>query len=176
MNQLLCYLEKHGILLCNQNPLLPSLEDIGCSWSDVVELIDNHQLFYCKVFQKRTTYLSAEAYYRLKQVRTPSRCLRKPNRSTPCCWINRRWIPPFSKRFLICLLKATDRDLIFCCKISLSQRLQTERALLPTGPPSSMEPPKHGSKPLPTAFAATMPVTGCGKFSPARCRKSCFAH
>ena len=70
MNQLLCYLEKHGILLCNQNPLLPSLEDIGCSWSDVVELIDNHQLFYCKVFQKRTTYLSAEAYYLLKQVRT----------------------------------------------------------------------------------------------------------
>lgn len=69
MNQLLCYLEKHGILLCNQNPLLPALEDIGCSWNDVVELIDSHQLFYCKAFQKRTTYLSAQVYYLLKAVR-----------------------------------------------------------------------------------------------------------
>lgn len=69
MNLLLCYLEKHGILLCNQNPLLPALEDIGCSWNDVVELIDSHQLFYCKAFQKRTTYLSAQVYYLLKAVR-----------------------------------------------------------------------------------------------------------
>lgn len=69
MNQPLCYLEKHGILLCNQNPLLPALEDIGCSWNDVVELIDSHQLFYCKAFQKRTTYLSAQVYYLLKAVR-----------------------------------------------------------------------------------------------------------
>lgn len=66
MNHLLNYLEHNGILLCNQNPFLPALEDIGCSWNDVVELIDNHQLFYCKVFQKRTTYLSAECYYLLK--------------------------------------------------------------------------------------------------------------
>lgn len=55
MNHLLNYLEHNGILLCNQNPFLPALEDIGCSWNDVVELIDDHQLFYCKVFQKRTT-------------------------------------------------------------------------------------------------------------------------
>ena len=47
MNHLLNYLEHNGILLCNQNPFLPALEDIGCSWNDVVELIDNHQLFYC---------------------------------------------------------------------------------------------------------------------------------
>lgn len=71
MNHLLNYLEHNGILLCNQNPFLPALEDIGCSWNDVVELIDNHQLFYCKVFQKRTTYLSAECYYLLKNLRCP---------------------------------------------------------------------------------------------------------
>ena len=35
MNPLLNYLEHNGILLCNQNPFLPALEDIGCSWNDL---------------------------------------------------------------------------------------------------------------------------------------------
>lgn len=69
MNRLLSYLETHGILLCNVNPYLPALEDIGCAWRDVVELIDSRQLFYCKAFRKRTTYLSREAYYLLKDLR-----------------------------------------------------------------------------------------------------------
>ena len=66
MNRLLDYLETNGILLCNANPYLPSLEDVGCAWQDVTELIDNHLLFYSKTFQKRTTYLSPEVYYLLK--------------------------------------------------------------------------------------------------------------
>ena len=69
MNLLLKYLQKYGILLCNTNPDLPALEDIGCGWSDVTELIDRRELFYCKAFRKRTTYLSKETYYLLKEVR-----------------------------------------------------------------------------------------------------------
>lgn len=71
MSRLLSYLQINGILLCNANPYLPALEDIRCSWNDMTELIDSHQLFYCKAFRKRTTYLSAEVYYLLKAVRTP---------------------------------------------------------------------------------------------------------
>ncbi len=62
-------MQKYGILLCNTNPDLPALEDIGCGWSDVTELIDRQELFYCKAFRKRTTYLSKETYYLLKEVR-----------------------------------------------------------------------------------------------------------
>ena len=65
------YLSAHGILACNLNPYLPALEDIGCSWSDAMALIDAHGLFYCKAFRQRTTYLSPEAYYLLKQCRKP---------------------------------------------------------------------------------------------------------
>lgn len=71
MNKLFTYLEENGILLCNENPYLPALENIGCTWSDVTKLIDNHKLFYSKVFKKRTTYLSVEAYYLLKRIRAP---------------------------------------------------------------------------------------------------------
>ena len=69
MNLLLKYLQKYGILLCNTNPDLPALEDIGCTWADVTALIDRQALFYCKAFKKRTTYLSKETYYLLKEVR-----------------------------------------------------------------------------------------------------------
>ena len=69
MNRLLDYLETNGILLCNANPYLPALEDVGCVWQDVTELIDRHLLFYSKAFQKRTAYLSQEVYYLLKAVR-----------------------------------------------------------------------------------------------------------
>lgn len=69
INPLQSYLEANGILLCNQNPDLPALEDVGCTWQDVTELIDRHGLFYSKVFRKRTTYLSPEAYYLLRAVK-----------------------------------------------------------------------------------------------------------
>lgn len=69
MSRLLHYLNQNGILLCNTNPELPALEDIGCGWGDVTELIDRQELFYCKAFQKRTAYLSKEVYYLLKEVR-----------------------------------------------------------------------------------------------------------
>ncbi len=69
MGRLLEYLENYGILLCNTNPELPALEDIGCTWGDVTALIDRQELFYCKAFKKRTTYLSREAYHLLKKIR-----------------------------------------------------------------------------------------------------------
>ena len=69
MNPLQSYLEANGILLCNRNPDLPALEDVGCTWQDVTKLIDRHKLFYSKAFRKRTTYLSPEAYYLLKAVK-----------------------------------------------------------------------------------------------------------
>ncbi len=65
------YLSAHGILACNLNPYLPALDDIGCSWSDAMALIDSHRLFYCKAFRQRTSYLSPEAYFLLKQCRKP---------------------------------------------------------------------------------------------------------
>ena len=69
MNPLQSYLEANGILLCNRNPDLPALEDVGCTWQDMTKLIDRHKLFYSKAFRKRTTYLSPEAYYLLKAVK-----------------------------------------------------------------------------------------------------------
>mgnify|MGYP006865374286 FL=1 len=70
MNPLQNYLEANGILLCNRNSDLPALEDVGCTWQDVTELIDQRRLFYSKVFRKRTTYLSPEAYYLLKAAKS----------------------------------------------------------------------------------------------------------
>ncbi len=72
MSDMLDWLEKNGVLLCNQNPELPALEDLGCTWREAMELVDAHQVFYCKAYKKRTTYLSQEAYYLLKAVK-PSR-------------------------------------------------------------------------------------------------------
>lgn len=69
MGNLLAWLDKNGILLCNANPELPALEDIGCTWQDAMKLIDERRLFYCKTYKKRTTYLSVEAYYLLKALR-----------------------------------------------------------------------------------------------------------
>ncbi len=65
------YLETNGILTCNRNPWLPSLENIGCGWTDVTALIDAHALFYCKTFRGRTTYLSPKACFPLRRCRAP---------------------------------------------------------------------------------------------------------
>lgn len=63
------YLACFGILSCNVNPYLPSLSDIGCGWEDVTALVDMRELFFCRVWRSRTTYLSREAYYLLKACR-----------------------------------------------------------------------------------------------------------
>lgn len=48
MNPLEQYLQAYGLLLCNQNPELPALEDIGARWQDVTALIDAHRLFIAR--------------------------------------------------------------------------------------------------------------------------------
>lgn len=63
------YLDITGILSCNVNPYLPALSDIQCEWDDMTKLLDRHQLFHCKSYRKRTTYLSPEVYYLLKAVK-----------------------------------------------------------------------------------------------------------
>ena len=63
------YLAYAGILACNVNPYLPSLSDIGCEWCDLTDLIDKHGLFYCKTYRKRTTFLSNDVYFLLKESR-----------------------------------------------------------------------------------------------------------
>lgn len=63
------YLTAMGILSCNRNPYLPSLEDLGFTWGEMTVLLDKKELFYCKVYRKRTVYLSPRAYFLLRQCR-----------------------------------------------------------------------------------------------------------
>lgn len=64
---LLDYIHFSGILLCNVNPYLPSLDDVGAAWADVVALMEKREIFYSKAYRRRTTYLSRQAYLLLKQ-------------------------------------------------------------------------------------------------------------
>lgn len=79
MGDMQAWLIQNGILLCNQNPELPALEDIGCTWRDAMELIDKHLVFCSKAYKKRTAYLSPEAY-RLIKVLRPQRPMSGPAR------------------------------------------------------------------------------------------------
>jgi hypothetical protein len=63
---ILSYINSFGILLCNNNKYLPSIFDVGGSWNAVVNLIEKKEIYYCKVFRKRTTYLSKDLYRMLK--------------------------------------------------------------------------------------------------------------
>lgn len=63
---ILNYMNTHGILLCNENKYLPSLFDVGGDWDSIVSLIEKREAFYCKVYRKRTCYLSKELYFLLK--------------------------------------------------------------------------------------------------------------
>ncbi|MDF2905931.1 MAG: hypothetical protein K0R34_1252 [Herbinix sp.] len=64
------YLDTNGILLCNENDILPSLCSLGYNMENIIGLIEQHQVFYCKAFKKRSTYLSIRAYQLLKRTKT----------------------------------------------------------------------------------------------------------
>ncbi len=64
------YIDTHGILLCNENPDLPSLCSLGYNMENIIGLIEHHQVVYCKAFKKRSSYLSVKAYQLLKRTRT----------------------------------------------------------------------------------------------------------
>jgi len=63
---LLNYFEHNGLLLCNVNSELPSLETVGGDWDAIVTLMEQGRVFYSKLYKGRVTYLSAELYYALK--------------------------------------------------------------------------------------------------------------
>ncbi len=63
------YLSFAGILACNVNPYLPSLSDIGCTWQDMTELMNEQGLFYSKAYRGRTTLFSTEVYFLIKACR-----------------------------------------------------------------------------------------------------------
>ncbi len=64
------YIDENGILLCNVNDELPSLCGLGYNMENIIGLIELHQVFYCKVFKKRSTYLSVKAYQLLCRIKT----------------------------------------------------------------------------------------------------------
>ncbi|MDF2485160.1 MAG: hypothetical protein K0R46_1328 [Herbinix sp.] len=64
------YIDTNGILLCNVNKDLPSLCGLGYNMENIIGLIELHQVFYCKTYKKRSTYLSVKAYQFLKRCKS----------------------------------------------------------------------------------------------------------
>lgn len=60
------YMKNYGILTCNLNKYLPSIDDVGGNLNAIITLIEQREIFQCKVYRKRITYLSKELYYLLK--------------------------------------------------------------------------------------------------------------
>lgn len=56
------YFADHGLLLCNAHSTLPSLDAMGWTMEALLPLIERREVFYCKVLQNRSCYLSREAY------------------------------------------------------------------------------------------------------------------
>jgi hypothetical protein len=69
-DQLLDYINKFGLIACNKDSYIKSLDDIGCSWQDAVALIDDRKIFYSKIYKHKTVYLSIRLYSLLKKFNT----------------------------------------------------------------------------------------------------------
>lgn len=59
---LLTYFSGNGLLLCNESQELPYLDMVGGDWNSIVELIEEGQVFYSKLYKNRVTYLSSAFY------------------------------------------------------------------------------------------------------------------
>lgn len=68
-SELLRTIQQYGMVGCNVCPYLRSIDEVGGSWQAAMELIDQKQIFYSKVFRHRTVYLSLELYGLLKCIR-----------------------------------------------------------------------------------------------------------
>ncbi|MBB6214070.1 hypothetical protein HNQ80_000139 [Anaerosolibacter carboniphilus] len=66
VNNLQNYMNTYGILSCNLNKYLPAIDEVGGNWNAIITLIEQREVFHCKAYRKRTTYLSKELYYLLK--------------------------------------------------------------------------------------------------------------
>ena len=60
------YFSRNGVLSCNDNKDLPSLNGVGGDWNSIVSLIERGDVFYSKLYKRRVTYLSREFYYQIK--------------------------------------------------------------------------------------------------------------
>ncbi len=61
------YIEDDGMILLNRNMYYPNLEDYCGDWNTIMKLIEDRKVFFSKFYKKRTTYLSKELYFCLKQ-------------------------------------------------------------------------------------------------------------
>lgn len=66
---LLAYINQFGMVGCNSCRYINSISDMGISLNAVMELIDRKEIFYSKVFMKRTVYMSRQLYFWLKSIR-----------------------------------------------------------------------------------------------------------
>ena len=60
------YFSCNGVLSCNENKDLPSLENVGGDFNSIISLMERGEVFYSKLYKKRATYLSRELYYQIK--------------------------------------------------------------------------------------------------------------
>ena len=67
--ELLEHIEKNGFLMLNAHKTLPSVSSLGYSMQDLVSLIENRKVFYCKALGKKPVYLSVTAYQLLKRAK-----------------------------------------------------------------------------------------------------------
>ena len=66
---LLDYLNNFGMIGCNRSKYIPSITDLGVSLNAVMELIENKEIFYSKVFMGRTVYISKTLYCLLAAIK-----------------------------------------------------------------------------------------------------------
>lgn len=59
-------INENGILLLNSTPEMPNITDLGGDWNLVMLLIEKREIFVSKLYKGKTTYLSREMYYMLK--------------------------------------------------------------------------------------------------------------
>ena len=50
------YFSRNGFLLCNECRNMPSLFNVGGDWNSIVQLIEEGQVFYRKLYKCRVTY------------------------------------------------------------------------------------------------------------------------
>ncbi len=68
IDELEAVINQHGILLCNENKDIPSLSSLGYTMPDIITLIEQKKVFYCKLYMKKSTYLSVDTYLHFKRI------------------------------------------------------------------------------------------------------------
>lgn len=61
-------INENGIMLLNESDELPSIVGEGFNWYEVMGLIEKGDIFFTKLYKKRTTYISRELYFCFKTI------------------------------------------------------------------------------------------------------------